>query len=80
MVSPSHVRTNVVASLYISLMRVMYLVGTYSVVQIFFKNGLAIQIQAKILKHGVRGVKGLLGRSPLGFISRLLRGQVNLSI
>ncbi|KAG2582845.1 hypothetical protein PVAP13_6KG182506 [Panicum virgatum] len=27
-VSPSHVRTNVVASLYISLMRVMYLVGT----------------------------------------------------
>ena len=30
--------------------------------------------------HGVRGVKGLLGLSPLGFISRLLRGQVNLSI
>ena len=27
-VSPSHVRTNVVTSLYISLMRVMYLVGT----------------------------------------------------
>ena len=27
-----------------------------------------------------RGVKGLLGLSPLGFISRLLRGQVNLSI
>ncbi|KAG2641174.1 hypothetical protein PVAP13_2KG166064 [Panicum virgatum] len=27
-VLPSHVRTNVVASLYISLMRVMYLVGT----------------------------------------------------
>ena len=30
--------------------------------------------------HGVIGVKGLLGLSPLGFISRLLRGQVNLSI
>src|SRR6185503_7844974 len=28
-VLPSHVRTNVVASLYISLMRVMYLVGTF---------------------------------------------------
>ena len=28
----------------------------------------------------VRGVKGLLGLSPLGLISRLLRGQVNLSI
>jgi len=27
-VLPSHVRTNVVASLYISLTRVMYLVGT----------------------------------------------------
>ncbi|KAG2653385.1 hypothetical protein PVAP13_1NG454100 [Panicum virgatum] len=27
-VSPPHVRTNVIASLYISLMRVMYLVGT----------------------------------------------------
>ena len=28
----------------------------------------------------VRGVKGLLGLSPLGLISHLLRGQVNLSI
>jgi len=28
----------------------------------------------------VRGVKGLLGLSPLGLISRLLRGQVYLSI
>ena len=28
----------------------------------------------------VRGVKGLLGLSPLGLISRLLRGEVNLSI
>ena len=28
----------------------------------------------------VRGVKGLLGLNPLGLISRLLRGQVNLSI
>ena len=28
----------------------------------------------------VRGVKGLLGLSPLGLISRLLRGQVNLFI
>ncbi|KAG2661473.1 hypothetical protein PVAP13_1KG506126 [Panicum virgatum] len=27
-VLPSHVRTNVIASLYISLMRVMYLIGT----------------------------------------------------
>ena len=26
----------------------------------------------------VRGVKGLLGLSPLGLVSRLLRGQVNL--
>ena len=28
----------------------------------------------------VRGVKGILGLNPLGLISRLLGGQVNLSI
>jgi len=33
-----------------------------------------------VLYTSVRGVKGLLCLSPLGLISCLLRGQVNLSI
>jgi hypothetical protein len=42
-----------------------------------------LQLEDELLVQvgcSVRGVKSLLGLSPLGLISRLLRGQVNLSI
>ena len=48
--------------------------------------GLAQLFTSFLYKHcnviytNVRGVKGLLGLSPLGLVSCLLRGQVNLSI
>ena len=45
------------------------------IVRLQFEDKLYVQVGCS-----VRGVKGLLGLSPLGFISRLLRGQVNLSI
>ena len=45
------------------------------IVRLHLEDELHVQVGCS-----VRGVKGLLGLSPLGFISRLLRGQVNLSI
>ena len=54
-------------------------VSSEAIVSIIVRSQLEDELHVRV-GSSVRGVKGLLGLSPLGLISRLLRSQVNLSI
>ena len=54
-------------------------VSSEAIVSIIVRSQLEDELHVRV-GSSVRGVKGLLGLSPLGLISRLFRSQVNLSI